>query len=105
MKLPPKCPHRRSGKNWRPSFLADDESQVPPCCRMMDHSVWAVFLPKRGPLCAGIEHTIEEYRFTWRSSFHGNVVGEITANSSISEHGTPLAPGRPRDEPAAVGEV
>ena len=74
MKIPAKCPHRRSGKNWIPEFRR--EPDAPPCCRTSDYSI-TPFLPKRGPLCENLNHTIEVYRFTWRSSFNGNAVVQI----------------------------
>ena len=33
--------------------------------------------PKLGPLCEGVEQEVEEYRFTWRSSFHGSAIVHI----------------------------
>ena len=75
MKLPVKCPHRRSAKEWRPSFPRDENSI--PCCRTTRATAFGVFLPKRGPLCLGMEHTVEVYRFTWGSSFHGDAVVQV----------------------------
>ena len=74
MKIPAKCPHRRSGKNWIPEFRREPDAL--PCCRTSDYSI-TPFLPKRGPLCENTKHTLEEYRFTWRSSFNGNAVVQI----------------------------
>jgi hypothetical protein len=74
MKIPAKCPHRRSGKNWIPEFRR--EPDAPPCCRTSDYSI-TPFLPKRGPLCENLNHTIEVYRFTWRSSFNGDAAVQI----------------------------
>jgi hypothetical protein len=74
MKIPAKCPHRRSGKNWVPEFRREPDAL--PCCRTSDSSI-TPFLPKRGPLCENTKHTLEEYRFTWRSSFNGNAVVQI----------------------------
>jgi hypothetical protein len=74
MKIPVKCPHRRSGKNWIPAFRR--EPDAPPCCRTSDYSI-TPFLPKRGPLCENLNHTIEVYRFTWRSSFNGDASVQI----------------------------
>src|ERR1051325_907673 len=34
-------------------------------------------VPEDGPVCLGMEHTIEVYRFTWRSSFDGDAVVQI----------------------------
>lgn len=75
MKLPAKCPHRRSARNWHPSFRGDESSF--PCCRRTNDDPFSIWLPKQGPLCLGIEHTVEVYRFTWRSSFHGDAVVQV----------------------------
>ena len=71
MKLPASCPHRRSAKNWSP--YEDGAAQ---CCRTDDYDI-SVFIPKQAPLCADIAHTIEEYRFVWRSSFNGRALVHI----------------------------
>jgi hypothetical protein len=76
MKLPANCPHRRSAKNWRHISIDDDPDQ-PTCCRTTDHDIMHVYLPKRGPLCESAKHAVEEYRFTWCSSFHGDAVVQI----------------------------
>jgi hypothetical protein len=77
MKLPAKCPHRRSSKNWRPWFANEDVEDRPPCCRQTDSDPFTVWFQKSRPLCEKIETTIEEYRFTWRSSFDGHAVVQI----------------------------
>jgi hypothetical protein len=75
VKLPANCPHRRSAKNWRPNFSGEENTN--PCCRNGRASEFDVFLPKKGPLCRSMEHTVEVYRFTWRSSFDGDAVVQI----------------------------
>jgi len=77
MKLPAKCLHRRSAKDWRRWYAGIDERDQQPCCRQTDSDPFAVWFPKRGPVCVGMEHTVEVYRFTWRSSFHGDAVVQI----------------------------
>jgi hypothetical protein len=66
MKLPAQCPHRRSGKKW--SSCGDGAL---PCCRQVDGDI-AVYMPKRGPLCQRMNIAVEEYRFSWDSSFNGS---------------------------------
>jgi hypothetical protein len=41
------------------------------------------YLPKRGPLCGNTKYTVEEYRFIWRSSFHGDAVVQIRSGKNI----------------------
>src|SRR5437763_11802185 len=72
MKLPAKCPHRRSAKEL--SLYDEGAAQ---CCRI-DGCGIAVFVQKQVPLCAGMKHIIEEYRFVWRSSFHGDALVHIS---------------------------
>jgi hypothetical protein len=71
MKLPIKCPHRRSAKNW----LASDDA-ASPCCRVGDFDM-PVFLPRQGPLCRGMDRIVEAYRFVWRGSFDGDVLVQV----------------------------
>jgi hypothetical protein len=73
VRLPAKCAHRRSAKNWLPDFWRDPKS--PPCCRT--NCDIRPFLPKPGPLCESMKHTVEEYRFVWRSSFDGEAMVQI----------------------------
>lgn len=64
MKLPAKCPHRRSGKKW-------SRDGASPCCRQ-GYRDFSVYAPKRGPLCQRMDISTEEYRFSWNSSFNGS---------------------------------
>src|SRR5882672_1496023 len=56
-----------------------------PCCRI-DDLAQPVFLAQQGQMCRGISHTVEAYRFVWRSTFHGDALVHIVNQHEV---GTP----------------
>jgi hypothetical protein len=80
MKLPDKCPHCRSAKNWlRGSVGFSQRGHAPGCCRN-DYD-FRVVPPEEPPLCRDLKIVSEEYRFIWHSSFDGDVCVRLGRNS------------------------